>query len=92
MFWRGSGELSHPITNAGSFTYFANQAPVFTIDPVTNKVTVVNNFTGGTNVVYDMVADYDSRYDPSTRTIYAKYGYNSFSRVFTDTLRWIGPR
>lgn len=101
MYYPDFGGYYHPWVNegTGAFTAFGSQEPNYIIDPVTNKVTVVNSFPGAvTN--YTMNPNYDSRYDPATKTIYAKWGYSyvggqftpGTSREFTDTLTRTGPR
>lgn len=100
LFWPLLGGYAPPIIAGGSFSYFGAQEPEFIIDPATNKVTVQNSYPGAVTF-YTMATGYDSRYDPATRTIYAKFGYNylpdgSFNpastREWTDTLIYVGPR
>lgn len=90
----------HPILSGGGITAFGAQEPEFTINPATNKVTVQNSYPGAVTF-YEMAAGYDSHYDPATRTIYAKFGYNyspgtvfnpATNREWTDTLIYVGPR
>ena len=90
----------HPWTSGGSFTAFGLQEPEYTIDPATNKVTVQNAASGAVTF-YTMAPGYDSHYDPATKTIYAKFGYNyapgpvfnpAANREWTDTLIYVGPR
>ena len=91
LYYPPFDEFSRPFNvGGGSINRFADIAPVFTIDPVTNKVTVVNYFPAGSALTMDPA--YNSRYDPATRTIYAKYGYNGRIRDWTDTLTYTGPR
>lgn len=63
--------------------------PRFTINPVTNKITVTD--AAGSLSSVESFSDYDSRYDPATRTLYVKWGWNG-SRVAWDTLTYCGPR
>jgi hypothetical protein len=100
LYWPLLGGYAPPIISGGGFSYFASQEPEFTIDPVTNKVTVQNAFPGAVTF-YQMAPGYDSRYDPATKTIYAKFGYNyspgpvfnpATNREWTDTLIYQGPR
>ncbi len=63
--------------------------PRFNIDPATNKVTVTD--AAGSLSSVESFSDYDSRYDPATRTFYVKWGWNG-SRVAWDTLTYCGPR
>ena len=91
----------HPwITNTGGVTGFGSQWVQYTINPTTNKVTVTNAYPGAVTH-YTMAPGYDSRYDPATKTIYAKYGYNylpgpvfnpASQREWVDTLIYQGPR
>lgn len=100
MYWPDAGGYFAPILSGGQLSYFGAQEPNFTVDPVTNKVTVNNSAVGGT-VVYTTPASYNSRYDPATKTFYIRYGYNysagdvfnsATNREWTDTLKYIGPR
>jgi hypothetical protein len=84
----------------GALNAFGSQEPAFTIDPATNKVTVQNAYAAAVTF-YTMAPDYDSHYDPATRTIYAKYGYNyaagpvfnpAANREWTYELVYEGPR
>ncbi len=91
----------------GGLNAFGSQEPNFTVNQVTNKVTV-QNVAAGATTFYDMGlgfnnAGYDSRWDPSTKTMYACWGYNlgaggtfggngSAARLWLDTLIRTGPR
>ena len=92
LYYPPFDEFDRPFNvGGGSINRFADIAPVFTIDPTTNKVTVVNYFSTGSALTLDPA--YNSRYDPATKTIYAKYGYNAArTRDWTDTLTFTGPR
>lgn len=92
LYYPPFDEFDRPFNvGGGSINRFADIAPVFTIDPVTNKVTVVNYFSAGSALTVDPA--YNNRYDPATKTIYAKYGYNAArTRDWTDTLTYTGPR
>ena len=101
IFWPLAGVYGHPLISGGGFAFpFAAQEHEYTIDPVTNKVTVQNAYPGAVTF-YTMAPNYDSRYDPATKTIYAKFGYNyspgpvfnpATNREWTDTLIYQGPR
>ena len=99
MFWPLASAFGIPSILGGGFSYFGAQEPAYTVDPVTNKVTIVNAAVGG-SVVYAMAAGYDSRYEPSTRTYYIKFGYNNPGGVFnsattrewTQEFTYTGPR
>ena len=84
----------------GTLNAFGSQEPEFTIDPATNKVTVQNSYPGAVTF-YTMAAGYNSHYDPATKTIYAKWGYNydpgptfnaANTREWTDVFTYLGPR
>lgn len=83
-------ELCKPFNvGGGTINRFGSLAPVFTVDPVTKKVTVEDYFGGFMNVD----PAYDNRYDPATKTFYVKYGYRANrTRDWTDTLIYKGPR
>ena len=92
MFWRSAGDYAHPVSNSGQLTYFTLQSPIYTINAA-NKVTAVDNyFTSQGGVVYSIDPAYNNRYDPATKTIYAQYSYSSGTRIYTDTLIYLGPR
>lgn len=95
MFWRALDDYGHPIFpgNTG-LSYFADQAPIITIDPSSNRVTSVTNYYPA-GVAYAIDPSYPSRFVPDsagTKWIFVKYGYSSNSRTFTDTLRYLGAR
>ncbi|RYY72903.1 MAG: DUF1735 domain-containing protein [Gammaproteobacteria bacterium] len=100
MFWPLADAYAHGWTAGGTPTFFGLQEPEYTVDPVTNKVTV-QNVAAGATTFYTMAPGYNSRYDPATKTIYAKWGYNyapgptfdpAANREWTDTLIYVGPR
>lgn len=82
-----------------------SQEPEYTVDPVTEKVTVFNSFVPAASIYsmgigYDNLG-YDSRWDDATKTMYANFGYNlgaggafnpAASREWIDTLIYLGPR
>ena len=61
----------------------------FTVDPVTNKITV----SCPANATLRNTPGYDSRFDPATRTIYVgfQWGAAPATRVAVDTLVYKGP-
>ena len=106
MYSPDYADFLHPwsATTDGAITAFGSQSPEYTIDPVTNEVTVQNVFPGAVTFYtmgmgYDN-AGYDSHWDPATKTIYANFGYNqpggvfdpATTRAWIDTLIYIGPR
>jgi hypothetical protein len=99
IFWPGNGYY-HPALFSGTLDAFGAQEPEYTIDPVTNKVTVQNAFPGAVTF-YTMGPGFDSHYDPATKTIHARFGYNyaqgpvfdpGANREWTDELVYKGPR
>ena len=100
MYVPDLGGFYHPGLFMGTLNAFGAQEPEYTINPTTNIVTVQNSYVGAVTF-YTMFAGYNSRYDPATKTIYAKFGYNlgpggtfisGTSRAWTDTLIYVGPR
>lgn len=90
----------NPAVLGGNLTAFGAQEPAYTVDPVTNKVTVQNAFVGAVTF-YTMAAGFNSYYDPSARTYYVKFGYNydaggvfnaGTSREWIQTLKYLRPR
>ncbi|MDF2193354.1 DUF1735 domain-containing protein [Paraflavitalea sp. CAU 1676] len=81
-------DRTHPWANGVSQP--DNYNVTFSVDPSTNKVTV-SNARG--NAFADSPG-YDSRYDPATKTIYAKWQYSGGggNRVMTDTLVFLRAR
>jgi hypothetical protein len=83
----------------GSLNAFAAQEPAITVNPATNVVTVQNAFVGAVTF-YDMSVGYNSRYDPATKKIYAKWGYSwavpgvwdPNCREWEDVFTYLGPR
>ena len=91
IYWPDAGGFYNPAILNNSLQYFASQEPEYTIDPVTNAVTVSNSSPTGTTV-YEMVAGYDSHYDPTTKSIFAKWGYSAGTREWTQEFTYLGPR
>lgn len=80
----------HPWANGSGSGLPTNYNTVFTVDPATNKVTVSN----ANGFPFENTPGYDSRYDPTTKSIYAKWQYagSGGNRIFTDTLVFLRPR
>jgi hypothetical protein len=82
----------------GSATQFGAASPLFTFDPATDKLISVTNTTpdDGRGRAFAMnPAVTDSRYDPSTKTIYAAYFLKQNGRpnlAIYDTLTYVGVR
>jgi hypothetical protein len=84
----------------GALNAFGSQEPEITIDPATNKATVQNSYVGAVTF-YQMAPGYDSHYDPATKKIFVKYGYNyspgpvfnpAANREWTYEFDYVGPR
>jgi hypothetical protein len=82
----------------GSPTAFGATTPIFIFDPATDKITDVHNTTpddGRGRFLHLNAAITDSRYDPTTKTIYAAYIMTQNGRPdqqIYDTLHYVGPR
>lgn len=63
---------------------------IFTVDPATNFVTI----SDANGIGFANSPAYDTRYDPATKTFYAKWQYSGSggARVFTDTLVFLRLR
>ncbi len=103
MYWPGNGYY-HPGLFGGSLNAFGSQEPEYTVDPATKKITVQNAFAGAVTF-YTMGlgfnnAGYNSRWEPTEKTMYDCFGYNlsgqnfvlGTSRMWIDTLIRTGPR
>jgi hypothetical protein len=89
MFWPALGGDAHPINGN---TYYSNFTTEFEFNASDKLVRVDNPYTPG-SPVFTIGPATDSRYDPTTKTIYAQYYYNNnLQRMFTDTLKYIGVR
>ncbi|MBN8688142.1 MAG: DUF1735 domain-containing protein [Chitinophagales bacterium] len=83
IFFPDFGGFYCPAILGGNLTAFSAQEPEYSIDPATQKVTVQNAYSGATTF-YTMNPSYDSRYDPATKKIYAKWGYNYVNGTFSS--------
>ena len=103
MYFPVFGGYYGPILNGAALSAFASQEPAFTVLPGTNKVNVYNSFAGAVTFYTTITAasGYDTRYEPSEKKFYIKYGYNydpgpTFSpannREWTQTMTYLGPR
>lgn len=82
--------------NAGTLA-FGNTSPKFTFDPSSNLLIDVSNdvVVDGRNRQFHVNPAVTSRFDPSTKTIYAAYIMTQNGRppqYIYDTLTYIGPR
>ena len=100
IYYPDAGGYYHPKWNVDHVDAFGAQEPEYTIDPVTLKVVVQNGFDGAVTF-YQMNPTFDSHYDPATKTLSAKFGYNyaagpvfnpAANREWTDELVYVGPR
>lgn len=93
------GGFYNPAILNGNLSAFSGQEPEYTINTTTNAVTVQNTASGAVTF-YNMNSSFNSRYDPATKTIYAKFGYNNPGGIFnpattrewTQELRYKRPR
>lgn len=90
MYWPAAVKDAHPI--AGGTTYYSSFTTEFIFN-ASDALTGVNNpYTPG-SPAFTVGPATDSRYVPATKTIYAQYYYNAnLQRMFTDTLKYLGPR
>jgi hypothetical protein len=99
IYWPDAGGFFCPIVFNNALNYFGSQEPEYTINAATNVVTVQNSFAGAVTF-YTMNPGFNSRYEPATRTIFAKFGYGyvggnfslGASREWTQKLTYTGPR
>jgi hypothetical protein len=101
LFSPDLGRFAAPGLFGGSLNAFGLQEPVFTIDPVTNKVTVQNGAIGAVTF-YTMSPTYNSHYEPGPpQKIFASWGYRyaagptfdpANNREWTYVLTYLGPR
>jgi hypothetical protein len=92
------GSLLLAFTTGGGKTGFGATTPLFTFDPATDKLVSVTNTTAPDSRNRTLKLDpavTDSRYDPSTKTIYAAFIMSQTGRPdqhFLDTLVYQGVR
>jgi len=100
IYWPLAGAFCAPSILNGGLSYFLAQEPEYTVNTSTNAVTVQNVASGATTF-YAMATGFNSRYDPATKTIYAKWGYNygaggafdpANTREWTQTAVYVRPR
>lgn len=94
LFWYTSPfgpEYLLPAVLSGSLSAFGGQEPEYTFDPATEKLTV-QNVAAGAATFYTMDPAYNSRYEPATKKIFAKFGYSSFTRLWIQEFTYTGPR
>lgn len=100
IYFPDFGGFYNPIFYNGGITAFGSQEPEYTVDPVTNEVTVQNVYPGAVTF-YTMAPGFNSRYESSNRTYYVKFGYGydpggifnpAASREWTQTLKYLRSR
>lgn len=101
IFWPLLPGFACPSILGGGLSYFGAQEPEYTISAGTNVVTVQNSFSTATTF-YSMAPGFNSRYEPATKEIYAKWGYSSGgtyppfdpanAREWTQKFTYVGPR
>ena len=95
---KNEGSLLLAFTSSGGSTGFGATTPLFTFDPSSNALLSVSNTTpndGRNRTLYLNPAITDSRYDPSTGTIYAAFIMTQTGRplqYFYDTLVYKSAR
>lgn len=97
LFWPLASAYCIPSILNGNLSYFLQQEPEYTVNQSTNAITIQN--VGGA-IVYELAQGFNTRYDPATKTIYAKYGYNysagafnpATTREWTQTMVYLRPR
>jgi hypothetical protein len=92
MYWPAISAYGHPLN--GGVTYYGSFTTNFYFNLSTDLLTNWDLSPYPTTVTPSMGPATDSRYDASSKTIYANYYYNGnpAQRGFYDTLRYIGPR
>ena len=90
MYWVGQGPY-HPLN--GGTTAYGNFTVEFKFNTTTNALIAVDNTVTPGSPPFTIGPATTSRWDPTTRTIYAQYYYNNnLQRIFTDTLFYLSPR
>ncbi len=80
--------------NPTDLNRFGGIAVSYTVNPATNAVTVSAG-PGNTTALEFVVAGYNSRYDPATKTMFVSWGYRNAAgalRQFIDTLAFVRKR
>lgn len=60
---------------AGTLNAFGAQEPEYTVNTTTNAVTAQNSYVGAVTF-YTMAPGFNSRWEPASKVMYVKYGYN----------------
>jgi len=100
MYWPLAGAYCAPSILNNALQYFGLQEPEYTVNTSTNAITV-QNVAAGAVTFYSMATGFNSIYDPATKTIYAKWGYNygaggafdpANTREWNQTAVYVRPR
>ena len=100
IYWPLAGAYCAPAILSGGLSYFLAQEPEYTVNTSTNAITVQNAAPGAVTF-YSMATGFNSRYDPASKTIYAKWGYNygaggafdpANTREWNQTMVYVRPR
>lgn len=99
IYWPLAGAFCSPSILGGGLSYFLSQEPEYTVNISTNAITVQNAFPGAVTF-YTMASGFNSRYEPGTKTIYAKWGYSyavpgvfdAGCREWAQTMVYVRPR
>jgi hypothetical protein len=102
VFWY-TNTYTVPLSPNSPNCCFSNQELTFYLNPPVNTVDCLNLLPGPayTNLLAYNSNTYNNRWDPATKTVYAAWGYNlgaggtvlfNVSRVWIDTLTYLGPR
>lgn len=100
IYWPLAGAFCTPSILNGGLSYFLAQEPEYTVNTGTNAITVQNVAPGATTF-YSMALGFNSRYEPGTKTIYAKWGYSygaggafdpANTREWTQTMVYVRSR
>ena len=95
------GTFGHGFLNNGGGSYYGSFSPVFTFDPVTNKVISVVNYYGqpaGNGRSAELDPSGINTYDPSTGVLKVSYWMNQPSVItphrthFVEVFTYLGPR
>jgi hypothetical protein len=89
----------HPILSGGAQSSYGEFAPVFTIDPATNKITSVVNAYGQPSPdrgrAAEIIATGVNNYDPTTKSFdvsYALFQGGALRTTFVEHFEYVGPR
>jgi len=99
LFWPLAAAYCTPSILNGGLSYFLGQEPEYTVNA--GNVITVQNVAAGAATFYSMATGFSSRYEPATKTIYAKWGYGygaggafdpANTREWNQTMVYLRPR